>query len=85
VTLASCAIGSTVTWLYPSSTQGNPPKMAKRPYSVATQMAGDSQTARSPARATSTCSTSAKSAGKRARYATSRPAIATASGSAMPP
>ena len=32
-----CAMGKTVTWLYPRSTQGNPPNKCVRPSSVVTQ------------------------------------------------
>ena len=45
VRLASCAIGSTVTWLYPSSAQGKPSQTYCRPSSVATQTGAAHSTA----------------------------------------
>ena len=59
--------------------------MARRPYSVAVQTAGASHNARGPYRASRTSSTNAKIAGNSARYITSSPAIAVASGTLKPP
>ena len=47
-TLANCAIGSTVVWLYPSSSHGKPLQKYVRPSSVVTQTAGASRIARRP-------------------------------------
>ena len=47
-TLANCAIGSTVVWLYPSSSQGNPLQKYVRASSVVTHTAGASRIARRP-------------------------------------
>ena len=49
-TLANCATASTVTWLLPRGTQGNPPKSTPRKYSVATHAAGAKNNADRPAR-----------------------------------
>ena len=47
-TLANCAIGSTVVWLYPSSSHGKPLQKYVRASSVVTQTAGASRIARRP-------------------------------------
>src|SRR6185295_9542787 len=84
-TLADCATGSTVVWLIPSRSQGNPDQKYVRPNSVVTQIAGASMTLRGPNLEFSHASASAKSPGKSARYAMSNAAARTATGQLRPP
>src|SRR5262245_10433255 len=69
--LANCAIGSTLAWLYPRSTHGNPMYgTCSRPSSVATQTTGAATIAPGPAVHTSRRMTTANTAGQSARHAT---------------
>ncbi len=78
-------MGSTLAWLYPSSTQGNPLNRCARPSSVATQTNGAPSSAADPNRATVSRTTMANSAGKSARYATSKALTSTATHVCSPP
>src|SRR6266508_161738 len=67
--LASCAIGSTVAWLYPSSTHGNPVNRYVRPNSAVTHTSGAAISATGPFVTTKRRTITAKNAGNSARYA----------------
>src|SRR5687767_2427644 len=68
-TLANCAIGSTVVWLYPRSSHGKPLQKYVRPNSVVTHTAGARRIARRPYLAPSHPRHSANNAGNSDRYA----------------
>src|SRR5688572_16087280 len=84
-TLANCAIGRTVVWLYPSSSQGKPDQKYVRPSSVVTHTAGASRIARRPYFAPSHPRHNVNSPGNSERYATSSAATTTPTGALNPP
>src|SRR5262245_61843091 len=83
--LASYRLGSTVTWLVPRGTQGDPLKRNPRKNSVTVHGAAARRSAGAPARATSRDVITANHAGKRPRYSASRSIAQIATGVASPP
>src|SRR5918995_7067792 len=84
-TLANCATGSTVVWLYPRSSHGKPLQKYVRPSSVVTHTAGASRMARFPYLAPSQPRHSVNNAGNSDRYATSSAATRAPTGALNPP
>ena len=84
-TAASCATGSSVTWLYPSSIHGKPSQIYVRPISVATHTAGARSTAPRPNVSHSRLTMAANAAGNRDKYKTRRNAAKIASALDNPP